>query len=316
MKATTVRKDIIPYRAGVVKITPLDANKQPDRGRSVATEYDFLTSTQTSVSYATEELENGNGQNKTYVNSETYTVTVTGNTYNPVFHAVVTGRLETLPDKTLMPDEFSVNLPAEAEDGTLTIAFGEGTEHEKVPATDEKGNYNFVVEDSYGNVLTKMDKPEYGAYSYDADSKALQFSEEYANALIRVIYYYEETNAIKYASNPILQQPEYLVEIFGLSQSASTGETYKVYTKILRATASGDVADQTTQKSRSAPITYTFTSTPVPDGMSAYEQVLAPVSSGTSGSGGTSNIVNGLDDKFTTAPVEGGGGSGGEEEET
>lgn len=301
MKATTVRKDIIPYRAGLVRLTPLDANKQPDYTRSVSTEYDFLTSTQTSVTYATEELENGNGQNKSYVNSETYTVTVVGNTYNPIFHAVVTGRLESLPDKVRMPDHFSTNLAAATTEGTtLTIDFGEGTGRE-APSADENGIYGFIVKDSYGNILTHMDKPEYGAYSYDADAKSLQFSDEYAGAYITVDYYYDEINAIEYRSNPILQQPEYLVEMFGLSQSASTGETIKVMTTIARATASGDVADQTTQKSRSAPITYTFTSTPVPDGVSAYKQILAPVKGSGTTTSGEKNIVNGLDDKFGTA---------------
>lgn len=102
-KTTTVRKDLIPYRAGVVVVTPLDANKRPDYTKSVATEYDFLTSTQTSVTRTTETLANGNGSDKEYITDETYNLAVVGNTFNPVFHGVVTGRIETLPEKNAYP---------------------------------------------------------------------------------------------------------------------------------------------------------------------------------------------------------------------
>lgn len=302
-KTTTVRKDIIPYRAGVVILTPLDANKKPDYSKSVATEYDFLTSTQTSVTRESETLANGNGQDKDYTTSETYTVTVIGNTYNPIFHAVVTGRIETLPTKTLVPTEINYNLPATVpESGSLGISFGADGDFTTKPAADDDGNYNFIVEDSYGNVLVRRDTPEHGAYSYDTDTSTLEFSNDYTAALIRVIYWYEDTDSIQYASNPILQQPEYQVQIFGLSQSASTGDTYKVITTLKRATATGDVTDQMTQKSKSAPITYTFSSTPVPEGVSVYTQILTPVSSSDGSGAGGDNVVNGGDDNFTTTP--------------
>lgn len=302
-KSTTVRKDIIPYRAGVVILTPLDANKKPGP-YSVATEYDFLTSTQTSITRNYETLANGNGQDKDYITDETYTLTVIGNTYNPVFHGTVTGRLETLPDKTLIPTEINHNLSSTVEEGeTLGITFGTDGDYTTLPAADSEGNVNFIVEDSYGNTLVRLDKPEHGAYSYDADSKTLQFSDDYAGALIRVIYWYEDTNSIQYSSNPIIQQPEYRIEVFGQSQSASTGDTYEVVTILERATASGDVTDQMTQKSKSAPITYTFTSTPVPPGVSVYKQKLTPISGSGTGESGMDNIVNGIDDKFTTTTV-------------
>lgn len=303
-KTTTVRKDLIPYEAGVVILDPLDENKQPDYTRSVATGYDFLTSTQVSITRTSETLENGNGQDKEYPLDETYTMTVTGNVYNPIFHGVVTGQIETLPAKALMPNEISYNLPTTATAGTnISLVFGTGgpLANEPIPAADESEQVNFIVEDSYGNVLTRLDEPEFGAYSYDPDTKTLEFSEEYKGALIRVIYNYEVTNAITYSSNPIIQNPEYQVRVFGVRQSASTGETYNFMEKIARATATGDISNQATQKSKSAPITYTFTSAPVPKGTSVYTSSFAPTSVTADASGtATKNRVNGCDDNFGT----------------
>lgn len=301
-KTTTVRKDLIPYEAGVVILDPLDENKQPDYSRSVATGFDFLTSTQVSITRTSETLENGNGQNKDYPLDETYTMTVIGNVLNPIFHGVVTGQIETLPSATLMPHQITYNLPIEVEeDSSLSLVFGTSgaLPNEPIPAADETGKVNLIVEDSYGNVLTPLDTPEFGAYSYDADTKTLSFSDEYKGALIRVIYSYTVNNAIQYSSNPSLQNPEYQVRIFGVRQSASTGDTYNFVERIARATATGDIAGQTSQKSKSAPITYTFTSTPVPKGTSVYTATYAPTIVTSEADGSIiKNRVNGCDDAF------------------
>lgn len=298
MKVSKVPKDIIPFRAGVVVVTPLDANKNPMYERSVATEYNFLASTQIVITRTTETLENGNGEAKDFILDEKYTLTVTANVFNPIFHNTVTGRIETLPDKVLAPDEFTQSLPTTVETGgTLKIGFGTGKDHEIVPAADENGSYNFVVEDSYGNVLIRSETAELGTYVYDSDTKELQFSSDYKGESIRVIYWYEETSALVYKSNPVLTQPEYQIDIFGLSSSAQSGATIKVYQQLLRASVSGDVNEMTTQKSRSAPITYTFQSTPVPSGQSVYKQVLINVGESETA---VDSIVNGLDDKLTS----------------
>lgn len=309
-KTTTVRKDLIPYRAGVVILTPLDANKKPDYSKAVATEYDFLTSTQTSVTRTTESLPNGNGQDKEYVTDESYTVTVIGNTYNPVFHAVATGRIESLPDEVLVWEQFTYNLPETvAEGGVLEITFGEGKNHEALPAADADGNYNFIVEDSYGNTLTRSKQAVVGSYVYDEDTQALQFAGDYKGAAIRVIFQKASTDALVYTSNPILQQPEYQVDVFGVSMSAGTDDKYQVITQIKRATVTGDVSDQTTQKAKSAPITYTIKSTPVPEGVSVYTQIITPIASAATATG---NIVNGGDDNFGDTTT--GGNAGGDDQ--
>lgn len=299
-KTTTVRKDLIPYRAGVVVVTPLDANKRPDYTKSVATEYDFLTSTQTSVTRTTETLANGNGSDKEYITDETYNLAVVGNTFNPVFHAAVTGRIETLPEKTLIPEQFTWSLPTSVTEGaTLEITFGTDADYATLPAADADGNYNFIINDSYGNTLVRLTDDqtlEKGGYKYDSGTKALQFSNDYLGAQIRVIFWYEDANSIKYDSNPILQQPEYQIQTFGIFQSAGTDDKYKVVTTLKRATTTGDVSDQTSQKSKSAPLTYNFRSTPVPEGVSVYSQVFTPIGGETAA---INNVVNGVDDKFT-----------------
>lgn len=295
MKVSTIKKDIIPFRAGVVILTPLNKKtRKPDYALSTASKYDFLTSTQTSVTRTTEMLANGNGQDKEYILDETYNLTVVGNTFDPVFHGVVTGRLEAIPTNTLVPRQFTFNVPPEPEAGQSTFRIEFGTDKiEPVPAADSDGNYNFIVEDSYGNTLMRAEQTSLGTYMYDPDTKSISLSADYKDEEIRVIYYYSSSNSLEYRSNPILQQPEYQIDVFGVSTSASTNEKYLVHTKILRATTTGDVAEQTTQKSKSAPITYTFRSTPVPENVSAYVQTFTPMNDSQVG---IKNIVNGLDD--------------------
>lgn len=302
-KTTTVQKRLIPYRAGAAAVTPLDDNMRPIYTQSVMTEETFIASTQTSVTNEVETIESGNGSNVDVVTSETYTVTVTTNAYNPVFHNMVAGRLEYLPTSTIMKDTFTHNLPAAptGEETYLEITFGAGKDHETEPAPDPDGNYNFVVEDSYGNPLKRMDTPQFGAYSYDVEGKALQFSTEYANAEIRVAYDYNEKNALVYKSDPILKRKLFKIDIFGISRDAVGGTTYRYETTIERAYLTGDLTEMPTQASANSPMTYTFNSAPVPTGVSVYTQKLAPYMPGGDGSGDSAaNIVNGGDDNFTT----------------
>lgn len=275
-KQNTVRKDLIPYEAGVVIITPLDANKKPDYSRSVATQRDFLASTQTSVTRTTETLANGNGQDKEYIIDESYGLTVVGNAYNPDLHAVIAGRIQSQPDTVLMPTEVTYNLPKAPSDTYLEIKFGPDGDVEKKPAADADGEYFFIVEDSYGNRLIPGDAPATGVYHYDSDTETLQFSEDYAENAMRVVYKFAVEGGLEIKSNPILQQPEFQIETFGIRMSAGTDQKYRTCIKIARAVATGDLSEQTTQKAKTAPITYTFASTPVPAGTSVYTEIETP----------------------------------------
>lgn len=303
-KTTTVTKSLIPYEAGVTIVTPLDKNHRPMLERAVATQYNYVASTQTSVTKTTEELENGNGQNKTMVTDETYNFTLNVNALNIVFHNTVAGRIETLPDKVLVLDEFTWFLPETVPvDSGLQITFGTSGDHEVEPAARDDGEYFFIVEDSYGNPLVRRDTAENGAYTWDPDTKALGFSEDYKGAAIRVIYEYADTKSIRYDSNPILSQPEFQIDVFGITTDAETDQKFKVHERIVRASYSGDLAGMPTQKSRAATLSYTFASNPVPSGTSVYTVIYTPISDNGTGTGtGVDNIVNGGDDKFTAKP--------------
>lgn len=302
-KTTTVTKSLIPYEAGVTIITPLDKNHRLLLTRAVATQYNYVASTQTSVTKTTEEVENGNGQNKTFVTAETYNFTLNVNALNIVFHNTVAGRIETLPDKTLVFDEFTWFLPETVPTETgLQITFGTSGDHAVEPAARADGSYFFIVEDSYGNPLVRRDTPEHGAYAWDPDTKALSFSEDYKGMPIRVIYEYSDTNSIRYDSNPILSQPEFQIDVFGITVDAETDQKFKVHERILRASYSGDLSSMPTQKSRAATLAYTFASTPVPSGTSVYSVTYTPIGAGDDGDGSLDSIVNGGDDKFTAKP--------------
>lgn len=301
-KTTTVPKLLIPYEAGVSIVTPLDLNKRPNLIRSVATQHNFLSQTQLSETKTTEELENGNGQNKTMVTSVVYNLSVVANVLNIVYHNMVAGRIESLPDRTLVMDEFTWFLPETAPEEGLTITFGVDADHATEPAADENGEYWFIVEDSYGNPLVRLDTPEFGAYSWDKDLKQLRFSDEYAGAAIRVIYRYASTNSIRYDSNPILSQPEFQLDNFGIMSDAESGRKFRVHERLLRATQTGDLSGMPTQRSISSPITYTFQSSPVPSGVSVYSVTYTPIDGNGNATGESfTNWVNGGDDKFDSA---------------
>lgn len=304
-KTTKVRKDIIPFKPVAVELAPLDDNMRPIATQAVLTDPSFLSSVQFSVAETTEQITTADGSTIDIPTGRNYTATVITNAYNPVFHNFVAGNLEYLPSETLMSDIFTHNLPATVgeDEDYLQITFGTGKDHEVVPAADESGNYNFVVEDSYGNPLVRMDTPQFGAYSYDVEAKALQFSTEYANAQIRVKYSYSEKEALVYKSDPILKNRLFQLTAIGIDRSATGSATYRREAILLRVYRTGDLADLPYQSSANAPITYTFNSAPVPNGVSIYTEKRALISTGADGTvSSTASIVNGGDDNFTTTP--------------
>lgn len=300
-KTTTVPGALVPYNAGCVVITPLDKNHREMWDRSVATQENFLQSTQLTESVTTEEVPNGNGQAKTLVTSRLQNLAVTSNVYNKVFHNMVAGNLESLPAKTTMLDSFTWNLPSTAPESGLQITFGTTGDHKVEPAKNEDNEYFFIVEDSYGNVLVRQETAEKGAYTWDPDTKALGFSNDYVGQQMRIIYQYETTNAIRYESNPVLSQKEFRIDVFGLTVDVNSDQKVKKHECMKRATLTGDVPGMPTQQSRVATMTYNFQSAPVPVGESPYFCEMEPVAGDGSSTGGD-NFVNGGDDKFGTTP--------------
>lgn len=293
-KMSPISNQLLPYEAGFVKVTPLDANKQPQYSRTVITPWEYLTSTQWSESIETETVDNGNGQNGEFPTSRTHTLTVNGNVFSPIFHNMVSGKIETFKEKALMPDQFTWTLPTTDP----KITFGVGKDVVREPAKDDTGEYHFVVQDNKGNVLTKATNAELGTFVYDDEQKEMTFSADYKGMQMTVTYDYEESDVVEYSADPILRSPEFLVETFGTVQDATSGETFVVYRALRRAKISGDLASQTSQKSKSAGLTYTFVSTPVPRGVVPWIERWAP-DTGDGTSAASDNIVNGCDDNFS-----------------
>lgn len=310
-KMSPIGNRILPYEAGITRLTPLDQNKTPMYERAVSTPYSYLASTQVTVSKTTETVENGNGQPGNFVTDQTYTMTIVDNAYSPIFYGVAAGLIETLHTKALMPTQFTYTLaPTVTEDSTLDIVFGttdNPVANGHVPAPDKNGNFHIIVNDNKGNVLTKATQAQLGTYVYDEDNKTLSFSEDYKGMTLTITFDYEHENVVEYTSDPILKQPEFLVETFGIVVDAETDDKYLVYRSLERATLTGDLANQPMQKSRSSSITYTFTSAPVPKGVSIYHEKIALYESA-AGMAGTikDNIVNGCDDNFTGNVLGGG----------
>lgn len=309
LKTSVVKKNLIPYRAGVVIVIPLDANKRPDYTKAVRTEPDFLSSTSVTMSSNVETLDNGNGNNKEYPLDETYTVSITANTYSPTFHNTLANRIETFPDNALTPDEFEYNLPLSVGEGEqLGITFGDNDIADgHVPGKDSNNEYNFLVQDRYGNTLVRLFKDgtsmptlEKGTYYYDADTKTLMFSDDYLGELIRVTYWYNDPKSVRYSSNPIISRPEFRLEMYGIKQSADDQVPFKATTVLERVYVSGDLPDPTSQKSKSAPLTYTLMSAPVPAGMSVYHQTLTPIGEAADDGTGSQVACNGVDEASKT----------------
>lgn len=303
-KTTTVPGALVPYEAGVVAITPLDSNFRPMYEHTVLTQENFLQSTQLTETVTTEEIENGNGQNKTLVTARMQNLAVTSNVYNKVFHNMAAGNIETLPSKANMPTTATWNLPSSVPtDGGLQITFGADADIEKIPAVNDDGDYFLVVEDSYGNPLVRRETPEKGAFSWDSDTKTISFSDDYVGQQIRLSYEYESTNIIRYESNPILSQKMFQIDTFGITVDPNTDVKVRKHERMKRATLTGDVPGIPSQKSRATSMVYNFQSAPMPLGVSGYFCDLEPI--GDTGEGtdaGLTNIVNGGDDNFTSKP--------------
>lgn len=305
-KMSKISNELLPYKAGFAIVTKLNENMLPDINNAVRTSPRFLTSTQYTEGQASEDVATGDGSTASYPTTRTDTFAITTNSFSPIFHNMVTGKREYLPDKALSTVQIEANLPAKPSDNAVTtvdLKFGTGTDYPLEPAKDEYGNYRFVVQDRLGNYLTQHTTAMLGTYVYDPDTKTMSFSaDDYHDMLIRVTYDYEDTEATVYESSPILKKNIFRVETVGFVQDATTFDVFKVKRELKRCTLTGDIPAQPTQTSKSATLTYTFTSEPMPEGVAPFKEVWTKY---TAGSGVTdtdaANIVNGCDDNFTTS---------------
>lgn len=270
-----VRDDLIPLKAGIVRLTPLDANGNPIYAEAITTKRQFLTSTQITTTRTSETLPNGNGSDKDFPTDERHTLALVTQTYDPKFHAMLSGS-ETvtspapiLHDTTVVPDDtgaftFTKDIPVAAPN-------------------DPDSKIWLEIRDAYGNLLTETSETTVTDtnYKYDADTKTLTFATSLANVALSCVYYVAGTGGDAYQSSPILKNKQFQVEVFGEMQSADYGDITQYYARMPRATVSGDIPRVTSQKSISAAITYNFQSAPVPQGMSAFYDSYTPQTTAT-----------------------------------
>lgn len=265
----TVRNDLIPMKAGIVRVTPLDANGNPIYAEAYSTKRDFLTSTATTTTRTSETLANGNGSDKDFPTDEKYNLAVVTNTYDPKFHKLISGDLsEESPTPILYDTTISVP-PSTAYEVDLT---------DMPPVASADGKFYFEIRDSYGNPYEQTeDEVAEGKFKYEDGTKKLTFDASAAGLNLSCVYYIAGTAGEGYKSNPVLQNPQFQIEIMGETRSADTGESIRYYAKMLRGVVSGDLPRVTTQKSISNAITYNFSSAPVPQGMSAFYDSFTPI---------------------------------------
>lgn len=265
----TVRNDLIPMKAGIVRVTPLDANGNPIYAEAYSTKRDFLTSTQVTTTRTSETLANGNGSDKDFPTDEKYTLALVTNTYDPKFHRVISGDLsEETPAPILYDTTISVP-PDTTYEVDLT---------DMPPVASDDGKYHIEIRDSYGNAYEQADDAAAeNKFKYDDSSKKLTFDVSAAGLNLSCVYYIAGDTGEAYKSNPVLQNPQFQIEIMGETRSADTGESIRYYAKMLRGVVSGDIPRVTTQKSISNAITYNFASAPVPQGMSAFYDSFTPI---------------------------------------
>lgn len=259
-----VRNDLIPLKAGIIRIIPLDENGDPKFAEAVTTQRNFLTSTQVTTTRTSETLANGNGSDKDYPTDEKYNLALVTNIFDQKFHNTLAGSKIVESPMPILYDT-TVTVPAESE---YTVDL---TAHEPVASSD--GKIHIEIRDTYGNLLEQVDASvAEGKFKYDSDLKTLTFDTSSAGKSYSCVYYVAGTAGEAFESSPILANPQFMVEVYGEMQSANYGGTTLMYERILRATVSGDLPNVTSQKSISAPITYNFASAPVPQGKSAFYQ--------------------------------------------
>lgn len=266
-----VRNDNIPYRSGIVRLTPLDENSNPIYAQSITTKRQFLTSTQITTTRTSESLPNGNGSDKDFPTDERHTLALVTQTYDPKFHSMLSGSEKVSNPGPVIHDTTVV--PNDSGEVDLTGDF------EPVAAPNDPDNKIwFEIRDSYGNALeeTASEVNDATQFKYDSDTKKLTFDTSLANVALSCIYYVSGEGGDAYQASPILKNKQFQVEVFAEMQSAEYGDITNYYARMPRATVSGDIPRVTSQKSISAAITYNFQSAPVPQGMSAFYESYTP----------------------------------------
>lgn len=269
MAKTSVKNDLIPLKAGIVRIIPLDSENNPIYSKAYTTRRSFLTSMVITTTRTSETLPNGNGSDKDYPTDEKYNLSLVTQVYDPKFHSLVAGMRPVETPRPIPHDTtITVKKVLEAYEVDLT---------KEEPAALEDGKYYFEIRDSAGNPLEQTEaSPSEGKFKYDADTHKLSFDATAENKSYSCVYYVAATGGEAYEADPILKNKVFQIEVYAESQSADTGEIIQRTAIMYRAAVTGDLPNIATQKSINSPITYTFSSAPVPAGMSPFYQSNTP----------------------------------------
>lgn len=253
---------MIPYRSGIVRITPLDSKFSPIHEQAYTTSRDFLTSTQRGTTYSYETFHNASGEASDYIATRRETLALTTQIYDPRFDAIVSGKeLSTTELTTLRDVQFF--LPK----GSTKCIFNDTLAY---PAQSSDGKFHFEVRDSYGNLYEQVDgTPSENQYKYIPSLYSIEFSPKDYDRVFTCVYYTKNQNQEAYSYSPFFKNKVFMIEAFGEMQCASNGVKQMCYTCIKRATISGEISGITRQKSISNAITYNFYSAPVKRGESA-----------------------------------------------
>lgn len=265
----TVRNDLIPSKAGCVRVTPYNTDGTLAIEKAYTTKRNYLTSTQVTITRTSETLPNGNGADKDYPTDEKYNLAVVTQTFDPKFHNMISGSVIVEEPEPILYDTSIVVPSAETYEVDLT-------DHAPVAA---HGSEKPVIEvrDVYGNLLEATDSVvAENQYKYDDDTKKISFDASAAGKTYYLVYYVDAATGEAYQADTVLRNPEFMIEVFAETQSAETGEIENYYARITRGVVSGDIPHVMSQKSINNAITYNFSSAPVAQGQTAFYDSFTP----------------------------------------
>lgn len=255
MQNKTLYRDMIPYRAGIVRITPLDSSFSPLYDQAYTTGRDFLTSTQRSTSYSYETFYNSNGDASDYITQRRENITLTTQIYDPRFDALISGK-ESVEASTPTLKDIEITLSS----NSFSYIFNE---EQLFPCKSSDGEYHFEIRDYFGVSYKRViSNPSDYEFTYDNITKKLEFSKSEFARNLTCVYYTTDKSKELYQDSPTVKNNVFMIEAFGEMQSASSGIKQACYTCIKRVTLSGELTGVSRQKSINNAISYTFSSAP------------------------------------------------------
>lgn len=257
----TVYRDMIPYRAGIVRITPLDSSFNPILSQTYTTQRDFLTSTKRSTTFSYDTSYNINGEPSDYISNKRENLEVTTQIFDPRFDALVSNKSSIFSENPRLTDITIVLNPGKSE---YTLS-----QFDKTPYDVDL----IEIRDSYGNALRlNQALTNDNDFYYDASTRTFSFYPSESYRVFHCSYHCQEIIQEAYASNSIIKNSVFMLEAFGEMMIASNGVKQGYYTLIQRATINGDITGGTRKKGIDSPITYNFSATQVKRGASpCYE---------------------------------------------